>query len=288
MSMIIQPTEPVQEVHAVEVDVPEVQEPAPYRAWEAEEKEQRETPSSIPYSRFNEVNEEKKTYRNELDKANTELAKYREREEQVKAIKGPEDINIADYTDPEAYLRDLTKATKHQAILEVEERQLQKDRQDTINKQIQATNDLYTTNLGEAVKRNPDIKQASGWFDKHASSIHPAIAYELMIDENVGEVMHDIATNQDLVREMFEGDPASFIRKMHKMSARIDRSTRYGNSEQAPATYNRGTPKALPKDNIRESVPTSLRSAGAPSASNIGKAKSASEYLRMKRANEKR
>lgn len=267
-------------------EVPDEPETPAYRAWETEEAKEKELPQHIPYNRFKEVNDERKTYLTRLEEAESKLAQYQEREEQVKKIKSPDDIKIENYTDPALYLKDLTEATKYQAVLEVEERQRERDRQKAIDDKVKATNNLFTTNVNEAVKRNPDIKNAHAWFDKVADNIHPVVAYELMIDENVGELMYDIATNQDLVNEMFTSDPQSFIRKLHKMSARINREERYSGERPTERDPNRTTtPRALDKrEQIRSSIPSTVRTSGSNSGNNLLRAKSASEYIKMKRA----
>lgn len=225
-----------------------------FKLWEKKEEEPKET--QIPYHRFKEVNDEKKAYAAKIEEIEAKLAKYAEREKEIDKIKTPEDIDITKYTDPNEYLKDLTKATKDQAIREVEERFLAREAQKAREEQQRIVVDAYTKNLTEAISRNPEIKYASDALDKYASQIHPDIAYELMIDENVGELVYDIATNQELLNEMFKSNPADFIRKLHKMSAKIDRATRYGSGDNSSSTDTTNVPVAIPK---KTGLPTQVR-----------------------------
>lgn len=217
------------QVESSEVETPAV--PEKFRVWE-HDKSDSEPPKeqSIPYSRFREVNEERKAYEAQLRAYEERLAKYDAREAELAAIKSPEDIKPDDYDTPEEYIRAMQRATKEQAVREVEERFNQRQRDAVIAQQHQVFAQNYLKNMSAAVERNPEIAQASAWLDKYAEHLPAEIAHELMIDENVGELIYDITTNQELLTRMFKGNPKDFIRDLHKMSARIDREARYAAS----------------------------------------------------------
>lgn len=84
-------------------------------------------------------------------------------------------------------------------------------------------------------------------------TLHGDLAYELMIDENAGELIYDIVTDENLLKELFESNPKDMIRKIHKMSAKIDREARKSQSastqpskSQEPAVK-MAEVKAMPK-----------------------------------------
>lgn len=218
-------------------------------------KKEKETEDHIPYSRFREVNEERKAYASRLEKLEADLAKYTEREKVLEKIKGPEDIDIANYTDPNEYLKDLTKATKEQAIREVEERFLAREQEKIREQRQKEIVSQYESNMAKAIEHNPEVKEAAAFLDQYAKNIHPDIAYELLMDENVGELIYNITTDQDLLRELFKGNPTDFIRKLHKMSAKIDR----GSSTPAQVKNKEvEVPAALKKD-IAKGIPAQVK-----------------------------
>ena len=224
------------EAEAAHAPVTETPKTEPERPWKrlppAEKPDNR-----IPYERFHEVNLEKNTYKTELEQARSRLKEFEERESKLSAIKSPDDIKMGDYTDADLYLRDRDKANAAAVLRQFEDAQTQKERDRLAGQHQAQLVQTYEKNLSEAFKRNPEIKEASDFIDRlateHNLKPHPDIAYELMIDENLGELLFDIATNQELLTEMYRGNPNDFIRKLHKMSARIDREARY--APKAPA-----------------------------------------------------
>ena len=84
-----------------------------------------------------------------------------------------------------------------------------------------------------------------------------------MIDENVGELIYDITTNQELLNELFKGNPVDFIRKLHKMSAKIDREARYGGANKTSISEESSieVPKALDRSaQIKLAIPAQVKS----------------------------
>lgn len=247
---------PEPEVNDNPAPEPEKQEFKPWKERKAAED------NRIPYSRFQEVNEERKTYQTKAQELQERLAKYEAREKELESIKGPEDINIEDYSTPEEYLQALTKATKEQALKEADERFTQRERQKLIEAQQKSVHDGFTKNITEAIGRNPEIKEAVAFLDQYAGQINPHIIHEMMLDENAGELIYDITTNQELLAEMFQGNPVDFIRKMHKMSARIDREARYAPKEEGASAP---VPQAMErKAQIAAGLPTQLRGSAKP------------------------
>ena len=235
-----------------------------YKAWKQPAEPSEEEVGRIPYSRFKAANDEKKAAEARADQIEAELRKYRARDEELARIKTPDDIKIGDYTDPDKYLADLVKATKEQAIKEVEERSNARQIQALREAKLNDIANNYTKTMNEAFDRNPEIKEASTFLDKQAEAgrVNADIAYELMIDENAGELIYDICTDQGLLDELLSigprGNPTDFLRKLHKMSARIDRDSRYA---KADGDDHSNVPvKALdPKSSIKAGIPSQVR-----------------------------
>ena len=276
------------EVQLTEVDAPEVDAPeATPEAPKVEERPWKKLPPSekqdnrIPYDRFHEVNLEKNTYKKERDEAKAELEAFRVREAKLAEIKSPDDIKISDYTDPDLYLRDRDKANAAAILRQFEEAQTQKEQGRLIAQHQAQLVQTYERNLGEAIKRDPEIKEASDLINRLADEYnlkpHPDIAYELMIDENLGELLFDITTNHELLTEMYRGNPQDFIRKLHKMSARIDREARYAPKAIAGDDADPVTALDVQKKAIDASIPVQVSGGSVASRKDPGK-KSNAEY----------
>lgn len=261
--------------------------PEAFKPWKIKPPEDKPE-AAIPYKRFKEINDEKVAYQQQLAKYEAELAKYEERAKTVAAIKTPDDIKLDDYEDPQEYLKARDQAIVDQAVRSVEDKYVARQLEAHKAKQFESLSNTYESNIKEAISRNPEIAEASAFIDEYAQHINPDIAYELMIDENVGELLYDITTNQELLTEMFKGNPQDFIRKLHKMSAKIDRSTRYAkyDDDESPTPPSRGyvpVPKAMdPRDAIRASIPSQVRP--TPRATKSVASMSTAEY-RVYKAN---
>lgn len=221
--------------------------PAKFKPWEkkaeSEDKPEKRMPA-IPYDRFREVNEERKAYAAQLAQYEQELAQYRQKQEQLAKIKTPADIKIDDYEDVDKYLADRDEAIKQATMADIEARFNAREQARIEQAQNEAIVDRFHKNVEEATKYNPDIAQAVGFLDQYAENLHPAVARELLIDENAAEVIHDIVTNQDLLTKLFRGSPGDAVRMINRLSAKIDVAAR----RQAPAS----------KQDVEVEVPTAL------------------------------
>lgn len=268
----------------------EVVETAPekFKPWEIKAKDEDEAPAdnkrkpSIPYDRFREVNEEKKAYAAQLAEYEKELATYREKQEQLAKIKTPADIKIEDYDDVEKYLADRDEAIKAATVADIEGRFQQREIQRLEQQQNEAIVDRFSKNVEEAVKYNPDIAQAVGFLDQHAHNLHPAVARELLIDENAAEVIHDIVTNQELLTKLFRANPDDAVRMINRISAKIDVASRRvdrtagTDTEVEVPTALTTTAKVAPKG-----IPVTVKSGGKAPTKDVGKM-SLAEYRKFK------
>ena len=220
----------VPEVETPEVETPEVQPEAPFRA-STLSKTEPPKPNAIPYARFREIEAERDTHANRAKDLERELAGYRDRDAELAKIKDPDEINPADFDDPVKFLKARDAAILAKAEARFEERENDRRRQAAIKAESDHITSTYSKNITAAIQRDPDIASSKEFFDSIAHEVHPEILREMALDEYVGELMRDIDGDKDLLRELYEvgtkGDPRAFIRKLHKMSAKINLEERY-------------------------------------------------------------
>lgn len=227
---------------------PEAEKPKAFRPWEEGKEEE---PAKIPYSRFKEVNEERRAHQARVGELEAELAQYRSRSEELAKIKTPDDIKPGDFKSPEEFLRARDEAIKNASIKEVEERFIAREAQRIENERKAQIMGRFEANVEEAAKFNPEIRNAVGFLDKYAGNLHPSVARELLEDENAGEVIYDIVTDQASLEKLFRSRPEEAIRMIHRMSARMDKEARRagsaGQQAAAPAAGGAPVPPAMPK-----------------------------------------
>lgn len=209
----------------------------------------------VPYQRFKEINDERKAYQSKLEEYEKELSELKSAKEKIEKIKGPEDINIGDYDDVDSYMKDVIEATKRAAVADVERNYQEREIQRVREAQSAEIVNNFQKNVEESIKFNPEIKEAVSFIDNYADQLDPRIAKELLLDENAGEVIYDIVTNQDLLTKLFKGDTDDVIRLIHKMSAKIDKGDRPMKEIEVPAALVKETLK--PKTFKSESKSTS-------------------------------
>jgi hypothetical protein len=243
------------EVESNEPEVVVEDKPEKFEPWKI--KPESKTPESIPYERFKEINDERKAYQSKLEEYESKIASIESEKEKLDKIKGPEDINIADYDDVDAYMKDVIAATKRAAVADVERNYQEREMRRVEEAKNTEIVTRFQSNIEEASKYNPDILEAVNFLDQYAGSINPRIARELLLDENAGEVIHDIVTDQALLNKLFKGDVDEFIRTIHKMSAMMDKETR--RSGGVVSAKVESVPSALPKKTIT-GIPVTAKS----------------------------
>lgn len=224
-----------------------------FRAWEEDGKEEasQQEKGKIPYSRFKEVNDERVAHQTRVSELEVELSRFRTRSEELDKIKPPDDIKPEDFKTPQEFLKARDEALKNAAIKEVEDRFIARETQRLEAERNAQIMGRFEKNVEEVSKENPEILQAVAYLDKHAHNLHPAIARELLEDENAAKVIHAIATNQEALTKLFRGSPQDAIRLIHKTSARL---------EAAPAAAS--TPAQ--EQGSAASVPAALKPGGVP------------------------
>lgn len=203
--------------------------PEKFKPWTQKQEEPKE--QAIPYSRFKEVNDERKAYQAKIDEYEKELGQYRQKQEVLKSIKSPEEIKLSDYPDSDEGLANWQKDRDAAVIAQVEKRFADRE----IARQVEARNaeivNRFEQNVAEAAKYNPDVLEARKFLDQYAHMLDPRVASELLVDENAGDLIHDLVTDQELLTKLFRGNPDETIRMMHKMSAKMDREARRAGGE---------------------------------------------------------
>lgn len=236
----------------------------PFRAWELP-KPAAKTPHAVPYDRFREVHSEREA----LFQDNKEMARrLQELEQQIakaNEVPNPDDLNPADFETPQAYLaaRDKAIAAKIRADIKAE---LAQEEQQRI--QAQQADQLWSTsqaNLTAQAKEDPNVHAAYKFFDDYADQLQPVVGAELLRDPNVGHVMVRIATNKELLTQLFRGTPDQGIRLINRISARIDAEreskTRAPAGDEVPEPLQR---TAQPAAARRAPAPIQVKPTGTP------------------------
>jgi len=111
----------------------------------------------VPYHRFKEINDERKTYLSKLEEYEKELSELKSAKEKLEKIKGPEDINIGDYDDVDSYMKDVIEATKRAAVADVERNYQEREMQRIREAKTQEIVSNFQKNVEESIKYNPEI-----------------------------------------------------------------------------------------------------------------------------------
>lgn len=227
-------------------EVPEIKEPEVKKPWEkVEDKEEK-----IPYSRFKEVNEEKKLYKEKLEQYERELNDLREKvEPKKKEIEDPDELDPNDYETVKEYLaaRDKVQGEKiqKQFLERMERQQAEKEVKEVETKIATEFNERAT----KASETNPDIIPAIQYIERFAEHIPAQVRYALLTDENSADLCYAIATDEEFLKLVVQGNPIEAIRKMSKWSAKFEKT----------ATPTKETKKEEQLEDIRAMVPKTVK-----------------------------
>lgn len=236
------------------VETNEVVETPRFKAWEEKKENDKAPVDHIPYSRFKEVNDEKKTYQKKLEEYEEKVRQYEERESKLKAISSPKDLNIGDFETPEDYLAAREDLVKRNAIEEFERRAEALRRETEARNYEKTLADSFNEKVEASVKYNPEVRQAVEWINSIATHISPEVRYAMITDENAGDLIHEIATNPDLLKKVVQGNPIDAIRSMARWSAKF---TREEKTEIPKSPLAAKTPQNIP------SVPKTIKGTGS-------------------------
>lgn len=204
---------PESEPKVVEVEKP----------WKKEKEVEEQT---IPYSRFKDVNDEKRLYKEKVEQYEKELAELREKvTPKKKEIEDPDELDPNDFETVKDYLKARDR---------VQEEKIQKAFMERMeNARIQKANEEYQAkivsnfqkNVEEAMKYNPEVVDAIQYIERYAEKINPNVRRALLTDDNAADLCYEIATNKDLLKLVIDGDPIDAVIAMSKWSAKFTRDT---------------------------------------------------------------
>lgn len=219
----VENTQPESTTPEGEGGAPAQEEEESFRPWELAPKAEEEGDGpKIPYSRFKEVNEERKAYQQQLAQYEQELQQYRQRADQLSQVKAPSEIKMEDYNTVEEYLAARDEAVQNAAVARVEQAFLQRETARLVEQRNQEMLSRFEQSVAQHAATNPDVKRAVDWLDSVADRLHPAVAREFLQDENAALLIHKVVTDKALLRQVFGGNPEDSIRILHKVSAKLD------------------------------------------------------------------
>lgn len=201
----------------VEVETPVVEKP-----WV--KKEELES-DKIPYSRFREVNDEKRLYKEKVEQYEKELAELREKvAPKKKEIEDPDELDPNDFETVKDYLKARDKVQEEKIQKAFIERMENTKRQKEAEDYQKSIISKFQENVTEAAKHNPEVIDAIQYIEGFADKINPHIRRALLTDDNAADLCYEIATNRDLLKLVIEGDPIDAVRAMTRWSAKFTRS----------------------------------------------------------------
>lgn len=189
---------------------------------------------SIPYDRFKEVNDERKSYR---DRAAELEARIRAMEEAAAKNKLPE-IKSVDDIDPNSFKNDKGELD-YLAWLKAREEFVQKETLKRFREDAEKERNAeraqeferrissdFNAKMQESAKTNPEIVEAINWFgNTFADKLSPSIRYAMVTDENGPDLIYHLATDgQDIMQQIARGDEIGAIKAMAKWSAKFTKS----------------------------------------------------------------
>lgn len=227
-----------QESNETEQEVQE--EVIPERPW----KKEKTVPDTIPYSRFSEVNAEKRILERQLAEYEQKFSKYSQLEEKTKEITSVDELTSKiGEMDINEYTQTLLKIARNN--FEEDNRKVQETaRIQKIEKDI---SDNFVAKLEVAAKKNPEIKDAAEYLSvNYMSQIRPEVRYAMVTDDNAPEVLFEIATDADLLNFICNANPIDAARKIARISAKYD-NVQAQVKKPAEAFVPKSTPTGSPR-----------------------------------------
>lgn len=225
------------------------QQPKPVEKYKAWEKPLGGPPKDIPYHRFQEVNTERNTFKTQLEETNARLQEAQAKLAEFDNLRNSEEPDPANYEDPKKFLQ----ARDAWLLKRVEAQQQEKEAIREQERAVQEVGAAYMSRIEAAKQRDPEISKAESFFNENAHLLNPVVARELMTDENVGELLLDIATDQKAIEAVFGNDPMAAIRAINRISGRINLESRYSKpTESVPTAIEQ-------KQRIGASLPTQIK-----------------------------
>lgn len=201
----------------VEVETPVIEKP-----WI--KKEELES-DKIPYSRFREVNDEKRLYKEKVEQYEKELAELRDKvTPKKKEIEDPDELDPNDFETVKDYLKARDRVQEEKIQKAFIERMENTKRQKEAEEYQKSIVSKFQDNVSEAAKYNPEVVDAIQYIEGFAEKINPHVRRAMLTDDNAADLCYEIATNKDLLKLVINGDPIDAVRAMTKWSAKFTRS----------------------------------------------------------------
>lgn len=229
---------------------------------EEDKKPEASKEDAIPYSRFAEVNAERKSYQKMLEVKEAELAKYKEQEAKLAEIKTPEDIKMSDYETLDAYLKARDEARDNILTTKLKAEAIKQKEAEAKSAYEKTLLDNYNKILENNAKENPEVPKAVKHFDKLADEhkIDANVCFALMQDPNSGLIMHSICKNKEFYNTLLNDNPVNIIKMIGRISDRID--SKKANSKKSDDNEESELPDLEDESSNKSSlgVPSTVRS----------------------------
>lgn len=198
-----------------------IEEKPVHKPWE----KKKEVSENVPYSRFKEINDERRELERKLSEYEQRVRTYEESQVKVK------DIQTLDELTAKFDNNEINSAEYHNTLLRLAKQEFQKEQDEKarIAEQKKFEDDLNTNfvkKIESASKTNPEVVEAVNYITENfAQHLRPETRYALLTDDNAGEVIYEIATNQELLEFVLKANPIDVARKIAKLSSKYDNKT---------------------------------------------------------------
>lgn len=200
-------------------------------------------PEHIPYDRFREVNEKKRVAEEKLAEYEAKLAAYESAQNKTKSIETVDELSNllqGGEIDLSTYNREVIKLAQKEFRQELE-LEKERDRIVKIEKDIQ---DSFNDKVTKATDRYPDIKEAVEHLSQYANYIPAEVRYAMLTDDNVADVIYEIASDEELLKFVLTANPIDVHRKIARISAKYDKREEIIEERPAPVAFKPKVPVA--------------------------------------------
>lgn len=200
-------------------------------------------PEHIPYDRFREVNEKKRIAEEKLSEYEAKLAAYEASQNKTKSIENVDELSellTNGEIDLPTYNREILKLAQKEFRQELEIEK-EKERIAKIEKDIM---DSFNDKITKAIERYPDIKDAVSHLDQYAKYIPSEVRYALVSDDNLADVIYEIASDEELLKFVLTANPIDVHRKIARISAKYDKREEIVEERPAPVAFKPKVPVA--------------------------------------------
>lgn len=197
-------------------------------------------PETIPYQRFSEVVSERKQLEERLAQKEKELEEY------YKTKKIVDGMDLSDIDPDQQTIEEVLQKVAIKVKTQVQAETAKAEEAKRISEIETRIADEFTKKVEKASAKNPEITEAVKYINTFAQHMPKETRYALVTDDNVGEVLYDIATTEGLLEQILRMNPIDAARKIAKISAKYDSQDDGSNLSKA-TQRNVEIPKVMPK-----------------------------------------